>query len=210
MTHFVRITCCLSFFIFMALGCGDVTAADAKLEQKGDSEALSANAGLKIEYGTGPTHADWGPKELLRIEPTAADNPGYRVRAIHVYRVYNEKKNGIEDKEFVVGRARLSKHQIDSILAAVREANFWALETRYSNPQVRDGSYRYIDLIAGKQKHKVVCINTDGPDGFSAVRKAISKLSPLIDADAVKAAAETPDPMEAMQKAHVKDVQGLF
>ncbi len=141
-----------------------LSATDAALgrEDKGHVKSLDGiPEDLHIVYGTGATHAEWG-RSTYEISANG------RV-------VYEETRGsrtgGSSQKKYY----RITKKEIQHIVKQIRKNHFFSLNSRYSNPKIRDGWSSHISVRMDNQTHTVSVMNVSPPE-FSAIAHVIKNV----------------------------------
>ena len=119
-------------------------AADEK--SVGPAKALDGiPKDLSIVYGTGATHAEWG-RTTYRI---SADGK------VSYEKTRGSRSTGSRQQEDY----RLTREELQSIIAVIQDNGFFSLDNHYSNPKVHDGWSSYISVSMGNTSHTVAVMN---------------------------------------------------
>jgi hypothetical protein len=140
-------------FALTALAALATTTTFAAADIRPVVRAATAPADLAVTYQRGPRAADEGAAELVELAPLDRKARTYRV-------TYSTKRFG---KRTVVSSKVIGPAAADKFYTVVANADFFALQPSYDDPEVFDGASSSLTIRAGARTGSVTVSNVSVP-----------------------------------------------
>lgn len=136
-------------------------------------KAAEVPAGFSLTWTSGPTHADRGAHNFIKI--TKSDSGQTYVFTSGKKFSFISKEDGARKKTTSIElEKKLTSDQMLELYQLIIDEDILDMKERYRNPDIMDGDYKLLNISWQGVEKKVSAVNMN-PDGLKKVRSKLNQ-----------------------------------